>query len=293
MSAKLKIQKPFVKIENTLGECPLWHPEEKKLYWVDIEEGHLFRYDPFTSDLEIFDLGIQTGSFAFRKQGGLLLATAQGFAFWDEHSGTQANFAALYSADSEIMMNDGRVDSLGRFWAGSKGPSDTAALFLLEPDLSFRKILPDITISNGIDWSQDNKYCYYVDSGKRAIFRFNFNLETGSLSSPEVFYSLDGENTSETPDGLVLDSAGNIWCAFWDGYRLVQFTPDGEVLSEIELPIGRPTSMTFGGDDLRTLYITSARTGLTKQELQNQPLAGSLFAFRTEIPGRLANYFLG
>ncbi len=190
-------------------------------------------------------------------------------------------------------MNDGRVDQAGRFWAGSKGPTGTAALFKLNPDQTCQKVLPGITISNGIDWSLDNTICYYTDSGNQTIYQYQFDPVEGALMEPKVFFSLKDDPNSATPDGLCLDSAGNIWTAIWDGSKVLQLSPEGKILQEVRLPVSRPTSIAFSGSEFKDLYITSASTGLTAKQLNQQPYAGDLFVFQTKIPGRPANFFTG
>jgi len=154
-------------------------------------------------------------------------------------------------------------------------------------------ILEGVTISNGIDWSPDNRYCYYVDSGAATLYRYRFDLEQGMLYAPEVFFQPSEAARTSTPDGLCVDRAGNIWVAIWDGGCVLQLTPEGEVLQEVRLPVSRPTSLTFGGEDLCDLYITSASTGLSPDALASQPLAGDLFHLCTQIPGRLPNFYRG
>lgn len=279
----------LLQVGNILGESPLWHPLENSLYWLDIEGGLLQRYQPSLEKLEVFDLEKRAGSFGFRKDGGLVLATESGFAFWSEHEGVSEDFLRIYPHNGAIMMNDGRVDSLGRFWAGSKGPAGSSSLFCLEPDLSFHRVLDKLTISNGIDWSPDGKYCYFTDSGEQAIYRFR--IYDGQLREKKVFFSTQGRHQPGTPDGLSVDADGNVWSAIWDGSKVIQLSPEAEILQEIYLPVSRPTSLTFGGSDLGDLYITSASVELTPEQLGNQSQAGDIFCCRVEIPGRPPNFF--
>ncbi len=281
----------LLQVGNTLGECPLWHPLENALYWLDIDAGLLQRYRPGQMTLEVFDLGKRAGSFGFRKEGGLVLATESGFAFWSEQDGTSEDFDRIYPNTGQLMMNDGRVDSLGRFWAGSKGPAGSASLFCLESDRTFTRVLDRLTISNGIDWSPDGKYCYLTDSGEQAIYRFDFR--EGQLREKEVFFSTIGTHQPGTPDGLCVDAAGNIWSAIWDGSKVIQLSREAEILQEIHLPVSRPTSLTFGGSDLHDLYISSASVELTPDQLSNQSQAGDIFCCRVDIPGRPPNFFAG
>jgi len=285
------ISNSMLKTGNILGECPLWHPSEKALYWLDIEAGLLQRYTPSLGNYEVFDLGVRAGSFGFRKPDGLVLATETGFAFWSEKGGTSPNFAYLYPPTGATMMNDGRVDSQGRFWAGSKGPAGTSTLFQLQPDGAWLSVLDNLTISNGIDWSPDGSFCYFTDSGEQAVYRFS--IRGDQLHEKRLFFSTLHAGQPGTPDGLCVDSAGNIWSAIWDGSKIIQLSPQAEILQEIYLPVSRPTSIAFGGNDLRDLFITSASVDLTSEQLGNQAQAGDLFHCRVEIPGRPPHFFAG
>ncbi|HNW96085.1 MAG TPA: SMP-30/gluconolactonase/LRE family protein [Anaerolineaceae bacterium] len=285
------ISQSILQVGNILGECPLWHPQEHALYWLDIDAGLLQRYRPALKQLEVFDLGKRAGSFGFRKDGGLVIATESGFAFWSERDGLSEDFAPVYPQGSPNMMNDGRVDSQGRFWAGSKGPVGSSSLFCLAAHGKYTRVLDKLTIANGIDWSPDGKYCYFTDSGEQAIYRFT--IKEGQLRAKEVIFSTIGRGEPGTPDGLCVDAAGNIWSAIWDGSKVVQLSREGETLQEIYLPISRPTSLTFGGSDLQDLYITSASVELSPEQLSNQPQAGDVFCCRVEIPGRPPHFYAG
>ncbi|HOE35668.1 MAG: SMP-30/gluconolactonase/LRE family protein [Chloroflexi bacterium] len=285
------ISNSLIQVGNILGECPLWHPTENALYWLDIDAGLLHRFTPYLEKMEVFDLGLRAGSFGFRKNGGLVLATETGFAFWSEQAGASADIVWLYPKDGPIMMNDGRVDSQGRFWAGSKGPAGASSLFQLRPDGSYAPVLNNLTISNGIDWSPDGRFCYFTDSGEQAIYRYA--VQDDNLHEKELFFSTSLRRHPGTPDGLCVDAAGNIWSAIWDGSKVIQLSPQAEILQEIYLPVSRPTSIAFGGADLRDLYITSASVDLTPEQLSNQPRAGDLFRCRVEIPGRPPHFFAG
>jgi sugar lactone lactonase YvrE len=293
MSRITQLSQSRIHLNAILGECPLWHPREACLYWLDIEAGSLFRYHLLKDQLDTFSLGKRAGCFAFHQKGGLIIATENGIAHWDENHGLSANFVELYPLGSANMMNDGRVDPAGSFWVGSKGPTGTSSLFCLDPDGKVATILEGVTISNGIDWSPDNAICYYVDSGSATLYRYQYNLMEGKLYAPEVFFQPNDSARKSTPDGLCIDQAGNIWVAIWDGACVLQLSPKGEVLQEVRLPVSRPTSLTFGGEDLRDLFITSASTELSPNDLASQPLAGDLFHMRTEIPGRLPNFYRG
>jgi sugar lactone lactonase YvrE len=230
MHQVINLTQSICHLNMILGEGPLWHPLEERLYWLDIEAGTLFRLSPQNQNLEQFSLGKRAGCFALRNSGGLVIATENGLAFWEEQHSLSRNFIDLYPSGAPNMMNDGRVDGAGRFWVGSKGPQGVASLFRLDPDRKVTQILDSVTISNGIDWSPDNQFCYYVDSGASTLYRYRYDLDSGKLYAPQLFYQPEELPATATPDGLSVDSAGNIWVAIWDGSLVLQLSPQGETL---------------------------------------------------------------
>lgn len=272
---------------SLLGEAPLWHPLEKRYYWLDIENGILYRTISHLEGLERFQLDKQAGCFGFRESGGLIVATAEGFALWSEETGLESEFFHCYPEGSKNMMNDGRVDTHGRFWAGSKGPEGTSSLYLVDTDFSVKTILTNKTICNGIDWDAENRYCYFTDSGDRTIYRYDYAANEGKLSQPTVFY----ERGEGTPDGHAIDSEGQLWTGIWDGWQILRLSPEGKIVSKVGFPVSRPTSLAFGGEDFKDVLVTSASTGLDAKSLEDQPLAGGVFHFRSPIAGRPANFF--
>lgn len=280
------ISDSLVKTKCKLGESPIWSPREHVLYWTDIDEQLIFRYDPQTRHFSSFELPNKVGSLGLVEDGGLVLAVENGFAFWDG-DGKNVELAHQTIPDgSPCMMNDGKVDPMGRFWAGSKGPKGHSNLWFLERQNTVKEVLSGLSISNGLDWESDA--FYFTDSLDSRIYRYDFDLATGQICNPEVFF----ESPIGVPDGLTLDANGNIWTAIWDGWKVLQLSPNGKILQKIELPVQRPTSVCFGGPALKTLFITTASVDLKKEDLSLQPLAGDLFAFEAEVSGRPCNYFL-
>jgi sugar lactone lactonase YvrE len=276
----------LVKTRCKLGESPVWSTKEQSLYWTDIDEQLIFRYDPQTRHFSTFELPKKVGSLGLTKDGGLVLAVEDGFAFWDGYGKTVESLEMLIPIGSPCMMNDGKVDPMGRFWAGSKGPKGLANLWYLGRQKSVKKVLAGLGISNGLDW--ESNLFYFTDSLDARIYRYDYNLDTGQISNPTVFF----ESPIGVPDGLTLDAEGNIWTAIWDGWKVLQISPAGEILQELKLPVQRPTSVCFGGPAFGTLFITSASVDLNPVSLNLQPLAGDLFAFEVEVPGRPCNYYI-
>ncbi len=279
-------------IQNDLGEGPLWSADEGVLYWVDIMVGHFHRWNPTQDRCETFEVGAPLGAIGLRAAGGLVLATKNGFAFWEP--GAQAlRFLADPEAGKASRFNDGKVDRQGRFWAGTMADdgSLTSCLYRLDPDGSLHTMVTGVGISNGIGWSPDNRTMYYADSPKRTVFAYDFDPATGAMSNERALVSTPG--SPDVPDGLTVDSEGFVWCAYWDGWRVVRYDPDGKVAREVRVPVQRPTSCMFGGPALDELYITSARTGLSAAALKAQPLAGDLFRLRPGVKGLPEPKFAG
>jgi sugar lactone lactonase YvrE len=187
--------------------------------------------------------------------------------------------AAPIAEGAPLRLNDGRCDAAGRFWVGSlalDSTPDAGALHRLDPDGSARVMQAGLHVPNGLGFSPDGARLYLADSARRRVDVFDFDLARGSIANRRAFVALaEGEGV---PDGLAVDSAGAVWIALWDGWRVARYTPDGRLDRVIHLPVPRPTSCCFGGDDLATLYVTSARVRLSAAQLAEAPLSGSVFA---------------
>ena len=273
---------------NKLGEGPLWSVDEQKLYWVDILGNSFSRFDPASDKQEVFQVGLPIGVLAQRASGGLVMATKNGFAFWNEQQKELKYIAQPYADDPNMRFNDGAVDARGRFWAGSMTfdeQPEKGTLYRLDPDGSLHVMVQKVGVSNGIGWSPDNTIMYFTDShpSQRTIFAYDYDIETGSIANGRVFYA-QGLNDKGSPDGLTVDSQGFIWSAFWDGAKIVRFDPAGQIERTIEMPVLRPTSCVFGGAGLTELYITSA--AVTEPDRAQYPLSGDLFRIKTDSKGQ-------
>ncbi len=287
----MKIDK-VIDVKNILGEGPLWSVSGQALYWVDIVGQTISRYTPKTGDITVFPQDEQIGVIAFREKGGFIAAGDKGFKFWSPQDNQLTPIADPEPGKENARFNDGKVDRSGRFWAGTMTPSGaTSALYRMDSDLHYHVLEQGVTISNGIAWSPDNRLMVYVDSLRFTIYLYDYEIETGEIKNKRVFKNFTPDYG--TPDGLTVDSVGNIWCAFWGGSKVVCFDPSGSVEEVISLPVTQPTSCTFGGEELCDLYITSARDGLSQAELESQPLAGDIFVVKTGIPGLPEPCFIG
>ncbi len=283
-----------VDCKNKLGEVPVWDVAEQALYWVDIEGSLLQRLEPASGTRRTWRLPERVCALALRQKGGLVLALASGFAFFDPATGALERLAVPEAHMPHNRMNDGKCDRRGRFWAGTMDDrlaSPTGALYRLDPDLTCRRMESGIGISNSLAWSPDDRVFYFADSLPRKIFAYDFDAETGAIGNRRVF--TDCRDQPGVPDGSTVDVEGYLWNAQWDGWRLVRYTPNGRIERIVDLPVQKPTSCMFGGPDLATLYVTSAVWDLTAEALARQPHAGGVFALDVGVRGLPETRFAG
>lgn len=284
----------LVSSQSKLGEGPVWHPQEQALYWLDIYQGKLHRYDPNTPLHQVVELGLLISAMGLRQNGGLVMSTKKGFAFWDPKS-SQFHFISNPDPDENdaVRFNDGKTDRQGRFWAGKMGDQPSNSLFRFDPDCSVHRMESGVYISNGLGWSPDNRLMYFTDSTIRVIYEYDFDADSGDIRNRRIFTRLPDDPREGVPDGLAVDSEGCIWSARWGGWKVVRYKPDGSVDREIPMPVEFPTSCAFGGPNLTDLYITSAWVEIKPGGRDAQPLAGDLFRLKTDVQGLPEPFFKG
>jgi sugar lactone lactonase YvrE len=258
---------------------------------VDIEGKCFHRLYLESNQLETYQVGQPVGCLAFHAGGGLVLALQEGLGLWDWSSEQVELTHNPEKHRRRARFNDGRVDSRGRLWVGTMGDDPQSQLYRLDPDGSLHVMETGISISNGIGWSPDDQVMYYTDSPRRVIYAYDFDPDQGVIENRRNFAVIP-ENEG-VPDGLTVDSQGFVWSAQWDGWRVTRYDPDGRVERVISMPIQRPTSCAFGGSNLDQLFITSASTGLSQNELTQQPFAGDLFLVDTDFQGQKEHFFGG
>jgi sugar lactone lactonase YvrE len=260
-------------VVSDLGEGPIWTPETNSVTWTDITKNTFHTADIDTGKTMSFGVPSMVGAIAHSKDGGYIAATQKGFA----RIGVDGKYSPLHSfLPDDMRMNDGKVDPSGRFWAGSMALSfekGRGSLYILERDNSYRSILDDITLSNGMGWSPDAQYFYYIDSVPGVLKRFDYDLHTGQISNPKDLITFD--SSSGIPDGMSMSSDGKIVIALWDGRRIEIYEPSGEKVSEITLGVSRPTSCTFAGPNRDILIVSTASQGIDRAD---EPLAGKILA---------------
>jgi sugar lactone lactonase YvrE len=269
-----------------LGECPVWSAAEGVLYWVDIDAPALNRFDPATGRNTAMPMPSSIGCFAIRSSGGFVVALRDGFWLVRADGSLERKIADAPYDPAHHRFNDGRCDPQGRFLAGymnERRDANSAALVRLDPDFRVTEVLDDIMISNGLAFSPDGRTMYHTDTPTRIVHAYDYDAATGVPSRRRVFARWSGE--TERPDGAAVDVDGCYWTALYRGGRVLRIAPTGETLLDLPVPAMGATMCAFGGADLCTLYVTSARAGREPDELARLPQSGGLFALRVDVPG--------
>jgi len=263
------------------GENPLWHPAERKLYWTDIPQGKLFRFDPAAGAWEECWHGDPVGGFTLQADGALLLFMARGaIARW--WGGNLEYLRRETEGEQDSRFNDVIADPRGRVFCGTmRTPARKGRLYRLDLDGSLHLVLDGIGVPNGMGFTPDRKRMYWTDSDARRIYLFDYDEETGALTDQRVW--LEFPEDQGKPDGLTVDSGGSVWVAFWNGSALRRFSPDGTETRKIEFPAKKVSSISFGGGDYEDLYITTALTSGTRSS--EGAGAGALFRLRPGVRG--------
>jgi sugar lactone lactonase YvrE len=278
-----------------LCEGPLWDPRSQVLLWVDIPVGLVHRLDVATgADVVVHDAGEPVGCVALRRSGGYVVAARRSVVAADDEWRRVDAIAELPGQPADTRTNDGAVDPWGCFWVGTLAHDErpgAGALYRLGADRGVVQVLDGASVSNGIDWSLDATAMYYADSGTGRVDVFDVDSADGQVTGRRPLIEI--ELRGAVPDGLTVDAEGFLWVALWGGGRIRRYTPDGRLDREVLLPVEQVTSMAFGGPDLARLYVTTARHGLSAAELEQQPLAGSLFVHDPGVRGRAPNMWAG
>ena len=263
------------------GEGPLWHPDEGRLYWVDLQRGHLYRYDPATGAHEqVYDSPDEViGGFTIQADGSLLCFMSKGASkVW--RAGELTTVIDEIPAERESRFNDVIADPAGRVFCGTMPTqSHLGRLYRLDTDGTLIQVLDGIGVSNGLGFTLDRKQMYYTDSPKHEIYLFDYDQVTGNISNQRVFVRTQGEGA---PDGMTVDAEGHVWSARWDGGCLVRYAPDGSEERRIAFSAKKVSSVIFGGPDYTDMYVTTAGGDNKAKE---GPGAGALFRLRLGIQG--------
>ena len=279
----------------SLGEGPLW--AFGRVFWFDINNSDLLSCQADGADFRRKRLPARASAAMPAADGRLVVACDQGLAQCDADGGNFAVFAPLEADMPDNRSNDAKGDPDGNFWVGTMSHShipDSGSIYRCTPRMGengtggvdgvdIRRVFSPLSTPNCIAFSPDGDTMWHTDTRKRKILSCAVNRQTGETGPPRVFADLN--DWTGKPDGSAIDAEGFLWVALWDGKRVARFAPDGTLDLEIPLPVSRPTCPVFGGDDLRTVFVTSASERLSAGDLQKQPTAGGLFSFRADAPG--------
>ncbi|QHI99022.1 SMP-30/gluconolactonase/LRE family protein [Xylophilus rhododendri] len=300
---------PAFEQPDLLGESPFWHPLERLLYWVDIPGRKLLRGDPQDGRRETWDMPSEPGCIAPVRGGGLVIALRDGIYRAQNWGGTLALLARFPHDPALVRFNDGKCDSQGRFWASTVyEPKDKRGADLWCLDMRGGKAEAmlkacNATTGNGMAWTPDESGAFWSDTPRHRIHAWDYESATGVLRRHRVFRQFppkpEGWTSAEAgarpyggrPDGAAMDSAGRYHCAMFEGSRLLRIDADGVGESSLALPAVCPTMPCFGGEDLRTLFVTTSREKRPPEELQRTPLAGRVLQARVEVAGLPVNFF--
>lgn len=295
MTNIMKKAKLFNDCKNHLGEGVLWSHSQNILYWLDVPmPSKLFKFDMNINKLSSYDMSEMITAMSVKKNGDLLIASHHGINNFNFTNNKLEKILDLEPDLPQNRCNDGASDSKGRFWIGTMQNNITpqatdidiveksGSLYCVNEDLTFTKHESNIGVSNTLAWSPDNTKFYFTDTLTGIIFSYDFDLINGSISNKQEFAKHD----RGYPDGSTIDSEGYLWSCRWGGSCVIRFDPKGKVDDIIELPVKNITSCTFGGKNLQTLFITTARWGMSKDEIENNPQAGGLFSIELDIKGK-------
>ena len=288
--------------KNLLGEGITWSADQENLYWLDIViPSKLFQLHLPTNKLSTFIMPEMISSISIRSKKDLIIASQYGVY---NYNLTSNNFTRLIETEPLLKFNrsnDGASDIKGRFWFGTMQNNldeegqdipitkNSGSLYRLNTDLTLDKIESNLGIPNTFIWNPDNTKFYFTDSMEGIIYSYDFNEKSGEITNKTNFATFN----RGVPDGSTMDSEGFVWNCRWGGSCVVRFDPLGRVDRVLEVPIANVTNCVFGGKDLKTLFITTARQGLSKEYVKKNPYAGSIFAIDLSIKGIEDNNFLG
>jgi sugar lactone lactonase YvrE len=289
-----------------LGESPFWHPQEQRLYWVDIPGKKILRSHVPAGVVEAWDMPSEPGCIAPAASGGLVIALRHGVFRAKVWGGTLDLITTLPYDPATVRANDGKCDALGRFWVGTiDEPKARRAAELFSIDCRtgsavVQRQVGDALTANGLAWSPAGTTLYWADTPAHVVHAWDFDLTNNTLTGHRTHlqfapkpagWNFEDHSYQGRPDGAAVDLNGNYWVSLFEGRRVCCFAPDGQLLQELEAPAQCPTMPCFGGEDLKTLFLTTARHGRSGEELVRFPKSGAVFFTRVEVPGLPVNFF--
>ncbi|REE02206.1 SMP-30/gluconolactonase/LRE family protein [Marinoscillum furvescens] len=269
-------------LKASLGEGPIWHEAQQRLYFVDIDKARVHTFDPETKSHQQWITPLFPSALFPQDGDQVLVAAHQQIISLDTTSGKWEPFQRLPIGKQDIRFNEGKMDRSGRLWLGTMqvdARQKAGAFYCLDTNGELHSVLDKLSVPNGFCWSQDQEYMYHIDSLEKTVCRYRYQEDRLQLSDRKVV--LDFTDGEALPDGMCMDQRGNLWIAFWGGYRVGCFNPaTGEQIAEVSVPAPHVTSCTIGGPDQNQLFITTARYGMSDEQLEAYPLSGGLFSVK-------------
>ena len=282
-----------LKQDALLGEVPVWSMQQGVLYWLDVLNGSIHCFDPKKKADKIFPLHQIVSSLGLLQDGRLIVTLTDQIALFDTVSQELKIMITVEENMEGNRFNDGKCDRAGRFWCTTKNASlfhlDTAALYRVDANFEVHLMEKNIVTGNGMGWSPDNSLFYLTQTLRHTIFVYDFDLKAGSISNCRPFVRFKPDQG--LPDGLTVDAEGFIWVALYGKGEVLRLDPQGNIDRRIQLPAPHVTNCTFGGENLDTLFITTAQENMNPDQIATYPLSGSLFALQPGIKGLLEPYF--
>lgn len=275
-------------VRAELGECPIWDADEQALFFVDIRGRALHRFRPETGEHSVLTMPEEIGCIGLKRGGGFIAGFRSGLWLLNSRGNREAKLADNPEDQRTSRFNDGRIDPAGRFLAGTiDEPKDGGKAHLYRYDRQGLTVLASgLLTSNGVAFSPDGRTLYHSDTPTFTVWRYAYDPASGESTNKTLFARLEPTETDRgRPDGAAVDAEGCYWTALFEGGRIQRYAPDGHPLAEYPVPARCPTMVCFGGADLKTLHVTSARTGRSEDELKVFPHSGSLFSMRVDVPG--------
>lgn len=279
----------------TTGEGAIWHPDRNTLFWVDIEGQSLYEYFPKQKDCHFWRFDRMVSSVVPETDSTMIVALQDEIIRFHLQDESESPITPIPVNGGKLRCNDGKCDPAGRLWVGTMclhgAPKKSASLYRVASNGSVKEQVSHVSISNGIVWSSNKKYMYYIDTPTRKIVRYRYDNKSGDILYDGVAVHIP-EGTG-SPDGMTIDSDDNLWVAQWGGGGVYCYNPyTGELLVKVVVPAPNVASCAFGGSRLDVLYITTARAGLSEEQLEEYPLSGSLFYCKPGAKGVQTNFFL-
>lgn len=265
-----------------LGEGPVWDPKTQTICWIDILDPCIHTWNEKTIIHQRLQMPSMIGCAALDDHGDFIVALEDGFWKCERENGALKQLVPIEADLKTNRFNDGKCDPSGRFWAGSLSLNETdpsGSVYCMDATMQVRKMIGDVTISNGLCWSLNRKYFYYIDTPTLEVCRYDYDDVTGNISNKTIIIRITKEQGF--PDGMTIDAEGMLWIAHWGGWQITRWDPcSGFQLNAIRMPASQITSLCFGGEHFDEIYVTSASRGLTEKQLEEEPLAGHLFVIR-------------